>query len=142
MSRIFIYDSNYDTLRTLRCALECHGQGHEVYANVVVDPKDKRPKLVSNPVDVIGLLIHLRPFPDLVIAETGTVDGAWLCGLIYDMEMGRNCSVVLMSALVHDEKHMEKIAKLQKLYGAHFWKKPFNVNTFVEYLETFLAVSC
>lgn len=141
MSRIFIYDSNYDTIRTLGCALECHGSGHQVYTNAVLDPKDNRPKLVTNPIDVIGLLIHLRPFPDLVIAETGTVDGGWLCGLIYDMEMGRNCSVVLMSALMED-KHQEKIQKLQKLYGAHFQQKPFNVNKFVEYLETFLAVSC
>ncbi|MBU1203078.1 hypothetical protein KKH39_03520 [Patescibacteria group bacterium] len=137
MSRIFIYDDNADTIKTLRHALETSGAGHEVLANIVWSNQDKQAKLVTSAVDVIGLLIQTRPFPDVVIAEAERIDGNWLCGLIYDMELGKNCSVILVG-----HKKTKKIEHLLKLYGAHFFPKPFNVLHFVEYIETFLAVSC
>ena len=134
MSRIFIYDSNPDTIQALRCGLEdC---GHEVFTNVILKPNHGL-ELVLNPVDVISLLVHTRPFPDLIIAEAGTVDSSWLCGLACDMGFGSNCSFVLMS-----HEHSDKIRQIQKLYGAHFWQKPFSVLHFLEYVQTFVAVSC
>lgn len=135
MSRIFIFDDNHDTIQTMRYALE--SQGHDIYANLVLKPGEPSPRLVKNVVDVVGLLVGLRPFPDLVIAETDSIDGAWLGGLIYDMELGQNCSLILMG-----REENEKIKQLKKLYGAHFWAKPFNVMTFVNYIETFLAITC
>lgn len=137
MSRIFIYDDNTDTINALRYTLETSGSGHEVLSNIVWSNENRRAKLVTSAVDVIGLLVHTRPFPDVVIAEAGRIDGGWLCGLIYDMELGQNCSVVLLG---HEKT--DKIDQLIKLYGAHFYKKPFGVLKLVEFVETFLAVSC
>ncbi len=137
MSRIFIFDDNYDTIRTLGCALECHGQGHEVLTNVVLPKGTTKPKIITNPVDVLGLLASTRPFPDLIVAETGTVDGGWLCGLVHDLEMSKRCSIVLTG-----HRHNEKVRHLEKLYQVSFWAKPFNTLKFVEYIETFFAVSC
>ena len=137
MARIFIYDKSYDTINALRHALECQGNGHEVFANLVLPKGETVTKLVLSPVDVVGLLVNTLAFPDVVIAEACEADGGWLCGLIYDMELGQKCSVILTG-----HHHTQKIKHLQKLYGAQFWPKPFNVMHFVEYIETFLAVSC
>lgn len=137
MSRIFIYDDNTDTINALRHALETTGNGHEVLANIAWSNQDKRAKLIVSAVDVVGLLVQTKPFPDLIIAEAERIDGGWLCGLVYDMELGQNCSVVLTG-----HKKTKQIEHLIKLYGAHFFPKPFSVMKFVEYVETFFAVSC
>ncbi len=137
MSRIFVYDNNYDTIQTLRYALECHGRGHEVLANVVLPRGSTTPKMILRPVDVAGLLVSTRPFPDVIIAETTTVDGGWLCGLVYDMEMSQRCSVILTG-----HQRTDKVRHLEKLYQVPFWPKPFNILKFVDYIETFFAVSC
>lgn len=137
MSRIFIFDKDYSTITALQHVLECQGHGHEVFANVVLPKGSGTPKLVINPVDVLGLLAGLRPFPDVIIVETGEVDGGWLCGLVCDMEMSDKCSIILIG-----HQHTDKVRRLEELYQAQFWPKPFNLRRFVEYIETFFAVSC
>ncbi|MFA5126445.1 MAG: hypothetical protein WC465_00390 [Patescibacteria group bacterium] len=135
MSRIFIFDKDHSTITALCQALE--GNGHEVLTNIVLPKGSTSPKMVLHPVDVIGLLASTRPFPDVIIAETSEVDGGWLCGLVYDMEMSQKCSVILTG-----HHHTDQVRHLQELYRVPFWSKPFNVMRFVEYIETFFAVSC
>jgi len=135
MSLIFVYDNNYDTLRSVAYALE--GRGHKVLTNVVLPKGSTTPKMILHPADVAGLLMSTRPFPDVIIVETTTVDGGWLCGLVSDMEMSERCSVVLIG-----HQRTDKVRHLQKLYHVPFWPKPFNVLKFADYIETFFAVSC
>lgn len=137
MSRIFIFDRDYSTINALRHAIECEGHGHEVLSNVVMAKDSDKPKMILHPVDVIGLLASTRPFPDVIIAETGEVDGGWLCGLVYDMEMSQKCSVILIG-----HKRTDQVRHLEQLYKVPFWPKPLNLMRFVEYIETFFAVSC
>ena len=137
MSRIFIFDKNYSTIKALQHVLECQGRGHEVFANVVLPKNSGTPKVITNPIDMLGLLAGLKPFPDVIIVETEEVDGGWLCGLVYDMEMSNKCSVILTG-----HQRSDKVRRLEQLYQVQFWPKPFNLGRFVEYIETFFAVSC
>ncbi|MCD4761101.1 hypothetical protein K8R42_04345 [bacterium] len=139
MSRIFIYDSDYDMILTIRHPLEC--DGYDVYANVVTDPKNQSTKIVTHPVDVLGLVVGLRPFPDVIIAETCRVDGGWLCGLVYDMELSTNCTVILIGD-PETQKQKDKIQQLQNLYGVTFWSRPLNIARLVDHIHELSGVSC
>jgi len=87
-------------------------------------------------VDVVQILLKDKPFPNIVIAEADKVDGGWLGGLIYDMELGNNTSLVLLA-----EHENEKIKQLKRLYGAHFWPTDAKLEHLLEYIKVFHCVS-
>lgn len=135
MARIFIFGSNYGTIRSMGYALE--SEDHEVYTNLVPVPGQRIPRIVTDVVDATEILSGIRPFPDLIIAETVEVKGAWIGKLLYKMEMLSRCPLVLVAPYKDEE-----ILRLMDLYDARFWKRPFNVSAFVEYVETFFAITC
>ncbi len=136
MSRIFIFDFSLERIKTLQTALE--EDGHTVFSNVVINnDKPDEPQLITDVVDVVQILLKEKPFPNIVIAEADKVDGGWLGGLIYDMELGNNTSLVLLA-----EHENEKIIQLKRLYGAHFWPVDARLDHLLEYIKVFHAVSC
>lgn len=134
MSRIFIFDFSVERIQALKTALEA--DGHTVYSNMVAgNPQAAKPRVVTDVVDVVDILLKDRPFPNVVIAEASKVDGGWLGGLIYDMELGNNTSLVLLA-----DSEDDKIKQLKRMYGAHFWPTDAKLADLLEYIKVFHAV--
>lgn len=136
MSRVFLFDFSVERIQTLTAELT--KAGHEVTSNLAPNPDNPdKPQIITDPVDVVGVLMRTKPFPDLIIAETDKVNGGWLGGLVYDMELGTETSLVLLA-----EEENDKVRHLIRLYGAHYWPTDTPITEFLEYLQVFFTITC
>lgn len=144
MARIFIFDGNPDTIRSVGRVLESRPHytevGHTVYSNLIgyKDPKTgfPRQRLITNPIDVMKVYGRIRPLPEIILADCSQVNGIWLCGLLKDCGLADNALVVLMT---HNEQD-KKILHTCRLYQAQFIRKPFNIHQITNLVDDWLSV--
>lgn len=140
MSRIFVFDNNADTLRSVAYALQT--DGHEVFTNMYTLKATGVQKINTDPVVVLKYMLGLDPLPDIVIVECLEVDGEEFIAMLKAISVSANMVILTTSHMGKSQEPHGKARRLAQLYGVHFVPKPFSLKFLVPFVTNFLAVRC